>query len=52
MKIIKDLKNMSADKLREKLGTEWGRMAKEKYNVDAIAKLFEMEYYNVRDNRI
>ncbi len=49
---IKIIELVNDEKLREKLGTEWGRMAKEKYNVDAIAKLFEMEYYNVRDNRI
>src|SRR3989344_7169675 len=34
---IKIIELVNDEKLREKLGTEWGRMAKEKYNVDAIA---------------
>lgn len=38
--------------LRTKLGKEWGRIAREKYDVDVIAKKVEEEYENVWNSRI
>ena len=40
------------EKLRNKLGNEWGDIARKKYNIPVIAERVEMEYENVRDCRI
>jgi len=40
------------EKLRNKLGSEWGEIARKKYNIPVIAEQVEKEYQNVRDCRI
>ncbi|MBI2507705.1 glycosyltransferase family 4 protein [Candidatus Woesearchaeota archaeon] len=48
-RIIELIENKS---LRTKIGKEWGRVAREKYDVDVIAKKVEEEYENVRNSRV
>lgn len=40
------------EKLRNKLGNEWGNIARKKYNIPVIAEQVEKEYENVRDCRV